>query len=363
MAFYSATYTTDESTLEEWSQNSFEDDPTPWGFFEKHIRIWMGEICDPQLGGQLVAGTGYQDGVYPNVDLNRVAYTQTGGENMKGTVTVTGGGVSSVEITQKGNGFKTGDYITALNLAQVGGTGGGFQAEITSANATIGMIKSFDFKPQNSYPVSMMIGYERQDGYSYGNEFRRTSSTTTVYQYGFYAYSQSTSNGGYGTWNNQLTTSANMWYSANGAGRDHAVWYNTTPGQRFFLYSDNTYGETFGYVEGIRPADETFPNRDEFTPWMMIKGTTSSCIVYPSNSMANTTPYSGFETTTLKKPVDNGVLFSGEAIFARGYLVGYLPNNLRTHSTGATPWLRTIIDGANVYRRTSDCLYVKEGVS
>lgn len=361
MAFYSDTWITDETTLKAWSQSTFELDPTPLGFFQKHIRIWLGEICDPQLGGQLVAGTGYQDGVYPNVDLNRVAYTQTGGENMKGTVTVTGGGVSSVEITQKGNGFKTGDYITALNLAQVGGTGGGFQAEVTSADATIGIMKSFDFKPQDTYPVMMTVGFERKDGYQMGYEFRKTSNTTTTYQYGFYVHSESASNGGYGTFTYNHQPSGSFWYPSNGAGQQMAVWYNTTPGQRFFLYADNSTKHAFGYVEALRPENETFPPRGDFSPWMMIRADTGRAYAYPATNSSYNIPYSGFSYTTLKEPSDQGVLFSGEAIFGRAYLFGYMPRNIKVHDAGITSWLRTLIEGANVYTRVADTLYVKEG--
>lgn len=360
MAYYSYTWTTDENTTEEWSQSSFENDPTPLGFFQKHLRIWLGEICDPQLGGQLVAGSGYQDGVYPNVDLTRAAFTQSGGENMKGTVTVTGGGVSNVEITQKGNGFKTGDYIVALNLAQVGGTGGGFQAEITSADATIGIINSFDHAAQNTYPVMLQVGYERRDSYTFGQEFRKTSDTSTTYTSPFNVYNQGTANNGYGNWSQQLSSTMSFWRTTAGPDRNQGVWYSTTPGNRYFAYGDDTYGCAFGFVELLRPANTTYPAREDFTPWACIQASSSN-LIFPNTADRYNTAYSGWSSTTMRTPSDFGVLFSGDAIYGRSYIFGYMPESICSSTNSASEWNKTILDGGDVYRRVSNTLFVKEG--
>ena len=115
--------------------------PSQWSFYEEHIVAWLGEICNMTLDtGNIISGSGYQDGIYSDVELVRTATTQKGGKNLKCTVTVTGGGVSDVQITQKGNGFKAGDYLYIPDLAQVGGTGAGFQIQVASGDASIGCL-------------------------------------------------------------------------------------------------------------------------------------------------------------------------------------------------------------------------------
>ena len=216
MAYYSDYFSTTGIT-KDWSNDTFENDPTPWGFVEKHLRFWMGEMCDPQLG-TIIAGSGYQDGSYSGVELKRVASSQTGGEGMLADIEIVGGGVSSVTITRKGNGFKTGDYLTVPNLAEVGGTGGGFQVEVTSADASIGFVYPSSRAIYPNYMVNQMIGFNRADSYKYGNNFYRTSNTSTVYSYGFYSHTPSTSNNNYGSWSNQITPTVAFWHPANGDG-------------------------------------------------------------------------------------------------------------------------------------------------
>ena len=92
----SVTYVTKSTTgLLEISDDELTN-PSQWGFWEEQIVAWLGDVCDVQLDvSGIISGSGYQDGTYNDVDLVRSATTQTGGNNMKATVTITGGGVSN----------------------------------------------------------------------------------------------------------------------------------------------------------------------------------------------------------------------------------------------------------------------------
>ena len=161
-------------------------DASMWGWVNDKLIEWMGEICDPQLGTITNPGTGYVDGVYPNVELRRTASTQNGGNNLLCEVTISGGGVSSVVITQKGNGFATGDELNIPNVAQVGGTGSGFTIEVASADSSLGMIYDVT-RSGTSYPRGWLIGADRDAGsYNIGAWINRTSVTSTWYTYDFY---------------------------------------------------------------------------------------------------------------------------------------------------------------------------------
>ncbi len=71
--------------------------------------------------GTLTAGTGYVNGVYTNVPLSGGS-----GSGATATITVAGGGVVSVLVTNGGSGFTAGNAITTANT-NLGGTGTGFQ--------------------------------------------------------------------------------------------------------------------------------------------------------------------------------------------------------------------------------------------
>ena len=151
-----------------WS-NDEQTIPSVWGWYEQHMIAWMGDLCNPQLGA-ITAGSGYQDGTYQNVELRRKDYAlNTGGKHMLATVTVVGGGVSTVAITRKGNGFKTGDTLVIYNLAEVGGTGSGYEQIVDSADASIGFILDTQQATYPTYTVGMKIGMDRDDSYNMGS--------------------------------------------------------------------------------------------------------------------------------------------------------------------------------------------------
>lgn len=68
----------------------------------------------------ITAGTLYTSGTYTNVAL-----TGGTGTGARGTVVVSGGGVTSVTITTAGNGYVVGNSLSA-SAVNIGGTGSGF---------------------------------------------------------------------------------------------------------------------------------------------------------------------------------------------------------------------------------------------
>jgi hypothetical protein len=76
--------------------------------------------------GAITAGAGYVNGTYTGVPL-----TLGSGENAVATVVVSGGGVTSVTITGRGEGYQVGNALSASNT-NLGGTGSGFSVPVTS---------------------------------------------------------------------------------------------------------------------------------------------------------------------------------------------------------------------------------------
>jgi hypothetical protein len=77
-------------------------------------------------------GSSYSTGVYPNVPL-------TGGQGAGATanITIAGGVVSNVELTNGGNFYAVGDSLTAAS-SYIGGTGAGFSVTVSSINNAAG---------------------------------------------------------------------------------------------------------------------------------------------------------------------------------------------------------------------------------
>jgi len=76
--------------------------------------------------GAITAGTLYTNGTYQNVPL-----TGGTGSGAVGTVTVAGGGVTAVALTNRGQGYTAADSLSAA-AASIGGTGSGFAVAVTS---------------------------------------------------------------------------------------------------------------------------------------------------------------------------------------------------------------------------------------
>jgi len=81
--------------------------------------------------GVIAGGAAYTTGVYANVAL-----TGGSGAGAIGTVTVAGGAVTGIVITNPGSGYKVGDSLSAA-AASVGGTGAGFAVPVATLRAGI----------------------------------------------------------------------------------------------------------------------------------------------------------------------------------------------------------------------------------
>lgn len=82
--------------------------------------------------GTWATGGGYQPGTYQDVPLQGGT-----GKGVKADITVDGSGAVSgvtLETTAKGDGYKVGDILTALN-SYMGGTGSGFQVPVATITA------------------------------------------------------------------------------------------------------------------------------------------------------------------------------------------------------------------------------------
>jgi len=82
--------------------------------------------------GGITGGSGYVNGIYPNVTL-----TGGTGTGAKATITVSGGLVISVTLTYAGVGYTAADSLTTANT-NLGGTGSGFNVAVSTVAASTG---------------------------------------------------------------------------------------------------------------------------------------------------------------------------------------------------------------------------------
>ena len=334
-----------------WS-NDEQTTPSVWGWLEQQRIAWMGELCNPQLG-VITAGSGYQDGVYQNVELRRKDYAlNTGGKHMLATVTVVGGGVSTVAITRKGNGFKTGDTVVIYNLAEVGGTGSGYEQVVDSADASIGFILDTQQATYPTYMVGMKIGFDRDDSYNFGSMMYKSSNTSTTYLYECYQFTESTSNNGYGTWANQERVSLNTWYESNGDGYKLQVFYCTEPDNTFFLWTDSVYNPTHGWFKVLQPGAGPWPSEDIASKWFEINASANVWYGRPAIRGYYGNAYIGASRYALKAPTDPAVLWGNQTRYGRAFVHGVMPSRLKTHSSANLGWGHEYNDeSGNVFKK------------
>lgn len=116
----------------------------------------VGNLFGTAIGavGAVTPGSGYTNGTYTNVAL-----TGGTGTGSRGTVTVAGGVVSSVYLTNTGTKYVVGDVLSAA-AANIGGTGSGFSVPVTAnsmgpmntLNYTGGYMAGAFTYPSNSFP-------------------------------------------------------------------------------------------------------------------------------------------------------------------------------------------------------------------
>ena len=334
------------------------------GILENSLTQWLGEICNMETGA-IVAGSGYQDGVYQNVELIRNIPTP-GGRDVKATITVAGGAVSDVQITKKGNGFKAGDVLIVKNIAQVGGTGTGFTIDVTAGDASLGLIHSPSLKLADQFMNGFVFGVDRSTSYDHGAVFYKSSSTSTSTFSNVYNYYYSTSNSGYGTWSyTQSSYSLGTWY------QDDEYQFRTTycaePDNRFWMVSDSRYKTVWGFFEVVRPDEATnnnYPSKDIASKWttFIISSDAAAVGYHVMTTDTYNKAYTGFDYRSLSYPTDPLVFFSNHIIRGRSLINGYLPSRLNIHSaTNPTSWDSIVTgDTTDTYRHNSHCLYVKE---
>lgn len=99
-------------------------------YFYYPVSIVQGAI---KLFNAPTGGSSYTTGVYPNVPLSGGQ-----GAGATATITVVGGVVSSVVLTNGGNFYTAGDVLTTAS-SYIGGTGSGFSVIVTSINNADGV--------------------------------------------------------------------------------------------------------------------------------------------------------------------------------------------------------------------------------
>ena len=98
-------------------------------YFYYPVSIVQGAISNT---GTITGGSSYTAGVYPNVPL-----TGGQGSGATATITVAGGVVTNVALTNGGNFYTVGNTLTAAS-SYIGGTGSGFSVPVSAVNNTAG---------------------------------------------------------------------------------------------------------------------------------------------------------------------------------------------------------------------------------
>lgn len=106
--------------------------PTPDADYEVELHYYYYPISIVKgvtVGlGSITGGSGYIDGYYENVSL-----TGGSGINAVASITVSGGAVTAVTLTNGGSLYLVGDTLSASNY-YLGGTGSGFTVPVTNTN-------------------------------------------------------------------------------------------------------------------------------------------------------------------------------------------------------------------------------------
>ncbi|QNJ25999.1 hypothetical protein SynSYN20_01672 [Synechococcus sp. SYN20] len=340
--------------------NLYDGDPTElsvWGWVNDRLIDWLGEICDPQFGAITNAGSGYIDGVYTEVELRRTASTQTGGNHMLCTVTIAGGGVSDVQISQKGNGFKTGDELNIPNVAQVGGSGSGFTIVLDSANASLGFIYDVTRAGTDSLK-GFMFGAERQNSYNRGLFYYKTSNTSSTRVYDFRSHTPGTSNNNYGSFDVNSNPIINTYHDGDGDGYAVRVAYSTEPDDRWFVMTDNAYFSHFELFETLQPAGGVYADSAVASRWCWGIGTTTMTM-YPLIGVDKDRELFGYSEHSPRRSADDDVLFTGQAVYGDSYVVGIMPPGLGYHKAFGGSFSKQLQNNTEVWDVFGQCLFAR----
>lgn len=331
---------------------------TSW--IHERLVAWLGEICNPTLdSGTLVGGSGYTDGTYTDVSLVRVS-NRVNGKDLLCTVTVSSGAVTSVVITQKGNGFKDGDLLEFEDISQVGGTGAGFNINIDTADASICINRDPDDSTGSYW--GWLLGVERGlTNCVYGKYFlwRSASSTSTTYDYHFYSWTDTTANYGMGDRNATSQTSYAFIYPGAYGGRSIHLAYEANPDQRYFMVSDTLYNTVHGVFQAVQNPQATYLPTSVASPWCSFM---SSGYIYtrPINNAGWNTDFVGSgDYRSHSLPSHENCLFRGPAVWGRGTGWGSIPTNIGLHTNATRTPGATLSNGTETWVHLGNCATFK----
>jgi len=135
-------------------------------------------------GSILSSGSGYADGTYTGVSL-----TSGSGAGATATVQVVGGAVTSVVITDKGQGYTAGDTLSALDT-DLGGLGGaGFSYTVDTVGSGTGAVATIQVV--NGEVTNVVITDSGQD-YAVGDTLSATDASLGGAGGGGFAYTVNT---------------------------------------------------------------------------------------------------------------------------------------------------------------------------
>jgi hypothetical protein len=162
--------------LNTWPQYFFYDGDYPYG----NVYIWpipssiytINLVTQLPIGfnssvadGTYDGGSGYVDGVYPNIPLTLAPDTEDEGQiGFTGNFTVAGGIVTDFEIFDGGNGYRINDQLTVDN-ADLGGTGSGFLFDVTNVEGTLdnefNMPEEYEEPIHSNLVIRLAAGYNK----------------------------------------------------------------------------------------------------------------------------------------------------------------------------------------------------------
>lgn len=356
-----ATFETLDTTGYVWCSSGLGNPTTEvTSWLHERFVTWLGEVCNPVLdSSSLSGGSGYTDGTYSNVELVR-DNNQVNGKYLLCDVVVSSGAVTSVTITQKGNGFKTGDTLNVKTLSTIGGTGSGFSIDVLSADASFCLNRDPDDRTSSTY-AGWTFGTERgTTNCTYGLYFYKasgaTSETTTIGQ--FYNWMDTSDNRGLGDSNSSHSNTFSFWDNDD-SGETIGIAYCSDAGDQYFVVSDSKYKYAFGCYRLQRDPLGTYAPTDYLSRWGMFEANTS----FYTNALNNgnySAPYVGNrQMTNNGLPMDPNAFFRGKALFTRGMVAGSLPAGIGMHENDSGVLADTKTNGSEVFTCMSPTAWVQ----
>ena len=354
------------------------------GFFPEVLtpiyRQFIGGVCNVQLGAIINGGAGYTEGVYTDVELVRLdgANEFFGGRDLKVTITVDAtGAVTDVVKTAEGSGYKTGDTLVLLDIAQVGGTGSGFRIAVDDADASLGIIYDTYQANSKSAQTGFLLGVERTDQYVHGivqySPNPRSSSYNYLRTYGVYNFSGPSSSNNY--YSNYSVYGSNYDWQYWGVNDTHKgdltgyhndfIW-STDPGNQYFVWADERHDYTQGFFRAVQLPGYNYPPVEALSQWFYFysTGITSSTTCHPLSATGTTDQIWDIGSRTISYPSSlRGYFFNNNAVRSDMFYLGVIPPDLHWcyPSDNQSPRQATMSNGVDLRLiRYGNGLWVKE---